>query len=168
MDAGGFTLLAWDRLKATRLILFLLTVSTALAQNADPITLQSPRDFQVFQRPSKTRGTILVAGHTGIGGDSIEARIAGDWQLIALDASGDFHGALSAAAGGWYEFELRVRKAGQTVASTRVPHVGIGEVFVIGGQSNATNYGEVRQQTRSGMVAALGPTGWSLANDPQP
>jgi hypothetical protein len=44
----------------------------------------------------------------------------------------------------------------------------VGEVFVVAGQSNATNYGEVRQQTRSGMVAAFSGREWRVANDPQP
>jgi hypothetical protein len=48
-----------------------------------------------------------------------------------------------------------------------VPNVGVGEVFVISGQSNSTNYGEVRQETQTGMVTSFNGTTWSLANDPQ-
>ncbi len=46
-------------------------------------------------------------------------------------------------------------------------HLGLGEVFVISGQSNATNYGEVRQQTQTGMVTSFNGTSWAIANDPQ-
>jgi len=46
--------------------------------------------------------------------------------------------------------------------------VGVGEVFVIAGQSNSTNYGDVRQQTKSGLVVSFSGDSWSIANDPQP
>jgi hypothetical protein len=82
--------------------------------------------------------------------------------------SHEFQGEIPVAAGGWYVMEVRLSRHGQTVAQQTIPHIGVGEVFVVAGQSNATNYGEVRQQTHSGMVAALGPAGWQLANDPQP
>lgn len=72
------------------------------------------------------------------------------------------------AAGGWYAVQVRLLRNGRPVAQESVSHVGVGEVFVVAGQSNATNYGEVLRQPRSGMVAALGPAGWQIANDPQP
>ncbi|MCL5099301.1 MAG: sialate O-acetylesterase, partial [Candidatus Omnitrophica bacterium] len=49
-----------------------------------------------------------------------------------------------------------------------VPHVGVGEVFLVAGQSNASNHGAQRQQTLSGMVAAFDGAKWQIANDPQP
>jgi hypothetical protein len=82
--------------------------------------------------------------------------------------AGTFRGDIQVPAGGWYRFELRLVQNGKPVANFSLPHVGVGEVFVLAGQSNATNYGEVRQETRSGMVAAFSAEGWRLANDPQP
>jgi hypothetical protein len=75
---------------------------------------------------------------------------------------------LPVAAGGWYSLEVRLLKGGKLVAQANVPHFGVGEVFVIAGQSNSTNYGEVKQLSESGMVAAFSGTAWQLANDPQP
>jgi hypothetical protein len=49
-----------------------------------------------------------------------------------------------------------------------VPHVGVGEVFVVAGQSNATNYGEVPQKTQTGMVTSFDGSKWAVADDPQP
>jgi hypothetical protein len=54
------------------------------------------------------------------------------------------------------------------VAQTVVPRVGIGEVFVIAGQSNATNYGEEPQHPKSGMVVTFSGKEWRPADDPQP
>jgi hypothetical protein len=56
--------------------------------------------------------------------------------------------------------EVRVLKAGKTVAEAAVDHVGVGEVFVISGQSNSTNYGETRQQTVSRMVGSFSGSAW--------
>jgi hypothetical protein len=49
-----------------------------------------------------------------------------------------------------------------------VAHVGIGEVFVIAGQSNSANYGEELQKPATGLVSAFDGEKWSVANDPQP
>jgi hypothetical protein len=59
-------------------------------------------------------------------------------------------------------------RAGKVVEEAEAPHVGIGEVFVIAGQSNSTNYGERKQQTKSRMVAAFSGEAWQIADDPQP
>ena len=64
--------------------------------------------------------------------------------------------------------EVRVRHAGAWIGGAGVEHAGIGEVFVVSGQSNSTNYGEEAQQTRTGMVATFDGHDWRLANDPQP
>jgi hypothetical protein len=44
----------------------------------------------------------------------------------------------------------------------------VGEVFVVAGQSNSTNYGEAQQVTETGRVATFSGEAWRLANDPQP
>ena len=150
----------------------LLFVSTGLScAQPTPTTLESPRDFQVFQRQTRLQGVVIAAGHTSVDCDRAQGRLEppARWQALVLDRkTGSFHGVLRVPAGGWYRFELRLSKAGHTVETLEVGHVGVGEVFVVAGQSNATNYGEVRQQTRSGMVAAFSGREWSIANDPQP
>ena len=138
------------------------------AAAADPaITLSSPMDYQVFQRDTPARGKVLVSGHARVECDRAEARLTGDWAPVTLDrAAGTFRVEVAAAAGGFYRLEVRLLLRGKQVAETSVAHVGVGEVFVIAGQSNATNYGEVKQQTKSGMVTAFSGDDWRLANDP--
>ena len=143
-----------------------------------PVDLESPLDYQVFQRQSNVSGVILAAGHARVKCDRIEERLVGNslsgmlpgnWQSLAMDpGSGAFRDEIKTPAGGWYRMEFRLITNGKTVATIEVSHVGMGEVFVVAGQSNSTNYGEVRQQTRTGMVAAWSADGWRLANDPQP
>jgi Carbohydrate esterase, sialic acid-specific acetylesterase len=140
--------------------------------------LESPRDFQVFQRQTKESGEVLVAGQAPLDCERIEARLSGTssfgrlpvkWEALSFDRqSGAFHGNVGTPAGGWYRFELRVIRNSKPAAAIEIAHVGVGEVFVVAGQSNATNYGEIRQETHSGMVAAFGTGGWRVANDPQP
>ncbi len=131
------------------------------------LTVDSPREYQVFQRETREHGKILVSGRAE--GDRVEARLNGKWLHVPYDTeSGAFRGELRAAAGGFYALDVRVLKHGKEVVQATVGHVGVGEVFVIAGQSNATNYGEVKQESRTGMVVSFSGEAWQIANDPQP
>mgnify|MGYP002260297282 CR=1 FL=1 len=46
--------------------------------------------------------------------------------------------------------------------------MGIGEVFLVAGQSNSANHGSERQTPTSGLVSAFDGAKWRIANDPQP
>jgi hypothetical protein len=136
-----------------------MTVACASLAHA-AITLDSPRDYQVFQRTARDTGAIVIRGRFTEPCDAAEA----NGHPIQIDpGTCIFYGELAAPAGGWYAIEVR---AG--VAAANVPHVGIGEVFVISGQSNSTNYGEELQRTRTGMVSTFSGSNWRLADDPQP
>lgn len=145
------------------------------------LRLKSPLDYQVHQRSTPAEGTIIVAGSLAkpvrLPG-TLEARIVragtpANWQPLAIIQSGttEFRAGLNAPAGGWYRLEIRFRQERQgnaDLAKTAVEHVGVGEVFVIAGQSNAANHGEERQRTKTGLVAVFHDGRWQLANDPQP
>lgn len=148
------------------------------AASGSPISLASPLDYQVFQRRSRLQGRIEIGGRAQLPADRVEVRLTGDslsgplpsqWKRIRFDSkSGAFHASLSAPAGGFYRLQVRLLRNGLSAAEASVAHVGIGEVFVIAGQSNSTNYGEVRQNTATGMVTAFDGSTWRIANDPQP
>lgn len=157
-----------------QLALLSLLVLSAHAQ----LTLTSPREWQVFQRQTKTQGKIAITGHVAGLVDRVEARITGAsingdlpdlWRRLKLQkASGDFGVVLTLPSGGFYNVEVRASHAGAATFATSIAHVGIGEVFVISGQSNATNWGEQRQSPQTGMVTAFDGTTWRPADDPQP
>jgi hypothetical protein len=140
------------------------------------IKLTSPVDYQVVQRSQASRGVIRIAGEL-TGPDAtdatIEARLStagkpGDWQpLVPRWEGARFAIELEGAAGGWYGLEVRAVAAGKVIASRSVEHVGIGEVFFVAGQSNSANYGEEKQMTHTGRVAAFDGERWQLANDPE-
>jgi hypothetical protein len=159
------------------LILIAAISISAPAQTVPLLTISSPLEYQVFQRSTRSHGVILVRG-TVVAANRVEARvqatsmekpIPAQWQRLALDQTKtQFSGQLPVVAGGFYRVEIKATNTlGQPTFLT-VQHVGVGEVFVIAGQSNSTNYGEVPQTTHTGMVTSFNGTEWSLANDPQP
>ena len=163
------------------LLILLAAPSAASAQTAatpSQITVDSPLNYQVFQRSARLKGMVEVRGNSEIAADAAEARLngssltgplAGNWVRLHLSkATGEFDGGLATVPGGFYELDIRLLRAHVQIAQTSVAHVGVGEVFVVAGQSNATNYGEVRQTTETGMVAAFSGSSWQIANDPQP
>jgi hypothetical protein len=88
---------------------------------------------------------------------------------VAFDpVSGQFDAELNLSPGGWYRVTLRIVRENQTLATTTIENVGIGEVFVVAGQSNSTNHGSQKQSTATGMVSSFDGSRWTLANDPQP
>jgi serine/threonine protein kinase len=141
------------------------------------LTLQSPLDYQVFQRASRQQGVVRVRGKIKPDCDKVEARLGGQfaggalpdkWEALKLGSDHTFEGDLTAPAGGWYKLEVKALKGEAPVAETAVNHVGVGEVFVMCGQSNATNCSQDKLKQTSGMVATFGGDGWRLADDPQP
>ena len=52
--------------------------------------------------------------------------------------------------------------------TTSVAHVGVGEIFLVAGQSNSANHGETKQQAASPLVVAFGNGAWQPARDPEP
>ena len=160
-------------------LLFILLPLLAVAQQYNgQLTISSPLDYQVFQRQSRLAGTISVRGQASSSANNARARITGTslsgplpgkWTKLPLDPStAEFHANLATTAGGFYAVEIQLRKGHHLLADTIIPHVGVGEVFVISGQSNSTNYGEVPQTTQTGMVTTFSGDSWRIANDPQP
>ena len=150
---------------------------------ADTIVLDAPLEHQVVQRNAQGSADILLQGAVPPGTSFVEARAepgagmrgkALDWTAVAKDAQivdGKFTGKLKLDAGGWYALKVRFRKSAADPASlgeALVEHVGVGEIFVIAGQSNSSNHGAEKQPTKTGMVSAFDGKKWQLANDPQP
>jgi hypothetical protein len=147
------------------------------AHTGPVITLATPTDYQVIQRSSKNKGSLTIEGEfTGQTASDciIEARLItqghpGKWRRLASHPKqGKFNARWDAPAGGWHRLEIRARSGEQVLAESVVEHVGIGEVFVVAGQSNAANHGEEKQNPRTDRVAAFDGKRWGPAKDPQP
>ena len=126
--------------KRLTLVLFLLTPFFASAQ----IQVSFPTSRAVFQRNQANQGTIQLTGYYTSAITRVEARlqardgigVSTDWQLIQDNVSGGVYTGSLTGAGGWYNLEVRGINSGQQVAVTTIERVGIGEVFIIAGQSN--------------------------------
>lgn len=157
--------------------LITFSFASVAARGAEPIELDSPKDYQVFQRESRTTGHVRVHGRVDhvVGrleihwtGTPAVGNLPSGWQSIQTGASGAFDADLTLPAGGWYALDLRVTEADKPIASSHIAHVGIGEVFVVAGQSNSTNYGSEPQKPETGMVCTFDGAAWRVADDPQP
>lgn len=150
------------------------------ADEAVKLAVTSPMDYQVFQRTS-AGGKIVVecALETGARGaltnfDTLEARLSGEiftneWKALPFDNRvRRFRGEIAAPAGGWYRLEVRLSGVGKIVTDAVVEHVGVGEIFVVAGQSNSANHGEEKQRPKSPLVVAYGNGRWQPAADPEP
>jgi len=161
------------------------STNTAVPSPTLHLNLSAPLDFQVTQRTSVAGGELTIAGSitsdakkNDLLPDKVEARITGKastgelpgaWQPLPCDSRvAGFRGQLTVPAGGWYRLEVRAWRQGVVMASAVVEHVGMGEVFVIAGQSNSANYGEETNQTQTGLVAAFDGARWQPAADPEP
>lgn len=152
-------------------------VEFVLAHAGVGLRLESPHDYQVVQRGGKNVGTVRVRGKLDGPAqkvDALEYRVGpdgkpGPWKkLDAVVRAGAFDGSVAVPAGGWYRFEVRGLVGDRAVASAGVERLGVGEVFVVAGQSNAANHGAEKQVPKSGRVAAFDGERWAPATDPQP
>ena len=141
------------------------------------VRIEQPLEWQVVQRYSAGAGTVDVHGSVlpaAEAASEVQVRFqqAGDdvveWQSAEVHADGTFQIAVEVPAGGWYRCEVRAEKQGVLLAEAAVDQVGVGEVFVVAGQSNSANFGEERQRPETGMVSTRDGAGWRPADDPQP
>lgn len=163
-------------MKRTLTVLTVLLVAPPAGLHASGLKLTSPLDYQVVQRQSAGKGRLTIAGEvdTALANRIVlEARVrsgaTAGWTKLPgrLDGAG-FSAETDVPAGGWYRLDVRAVGGDKVLAESSVEHVGVGEIFVVAGQSNSANHGEEKQTTGTGRVAAFDGRGWRLANDPQP
>jgi hypothetical protein len=125
----------------------------AAAGDSSRIVLRSPRAWQVVQRGPGGTGDLVVSGRLiGVGGG---VRVAwGERRLwIRCDRSGRFRALLEDLPAG--QSALEVRSARDPAVVCRRECVGIGDIYVIAGQSNASG--------RSRQRFAYASTTWRAA-----
>jgi hypothetical protein len=174
-------------LKAKTINCRLLTCHALLALlscNAGTISISQPESRSLFQRAANNTGSVLIAGSYEGTPDHIEARaivMAGagnsgtgtDWQtLSATPTGGIFSGSLiDIPAGGWYQIETRSVTEGIPDQESIVIKIGIGDIYVTAGQSNATNSGNPLYTPIDDRVCArttMSGTTWRHGYDPLP
>jgi len=111
------------------------------------IDVTSPLERAVFQRELGGSADVTISGSYAIPVDKIEVRATAvnagqgkdiQWSTLQEKPTGGVFSGTLKIAGGWYKIEVRASKAGIQAGNIGViSRVGVGEVFVIAGQSNA-------------------------------
>ena len=138
--------------------------------------IQSPLDYQVFQRESLESGRITIKGKIeglDAAASILQFRLGDHPNKDWIDAgetlkNGSIDCNVEVPAGDWHQVELRIINGGVSMGEHIIPHVGVGELFIVAGQSNSANHGEERQRVLSGKVSAFDGIHWRIADDPQP
>ena len=145
-----------------------------------------PEDWQIVQQDAAGMGRMEFGGRWVVGGEGIvEVRLvwedtgtavtAGlDWQGVATSGDGTWSGALeNIPAGGLYRLETRVRiadtPAGEWSPRGDMRHfLGVGDVWVIAGQSNSAGYGKgpYEDPCELGVHLFRNSERWALASHP--
>lgn len=109
------------------------------------VTITKPSAYQVYQRNGSNKADITIEGTYSGSPTAIEARWnGGAWTTIDSTLSGGtFSGTLSNQDTG--QGTLEVRFANDTGITDSVAYVGIGDVFLVAGQSNAAGRGTSNQ-----------------------
>ncbi|MCY7356945.1 MAG: hypothetical protein LH609_05650 [Rudanella sp.] len=128
--------------KYSLLWLLLLWPGLLLAQ----LNITSPQSRIVYQRNLSNQANIVVSGLAPLNTTRVEARLVAlpgysgattGWSPLSLISNNKaFRGSLN-GSGGWYRLEVRAWADGNVSADGSIDRVGIGEVFIVAGQSNA-------------------------------
>lgn len=132
-------------------LLAITATSQAQTGTADgtPIKITYPQSRAVFQRGNDNSSTIFISGNYFQPVDSIQARLIAevtgqgintDWATVQRNPQGGVYQGPVRGFGGWYRLEVRGMYKGAVVGQDVVRKVGIGEVFIITGQSNAQGF----------------------------
>src|SRR6218665_2493064 len=129
------------RYKKIFVIFLLLLISTlSFAQ----LSIGFPVERAVFQRNSSNMGNVQIFGNVKQDCDRVEARLISrssgqgvttSWVTIDSEVAGMAYSGKIQNTGGWYRLEVRGIKNENVLFTNTVERVGIGEVFVIAGQS---------------------------------
>ncbi|HEY0982885.1 sialate O-acetylesterase [Schlesneria sp.] len=183
---------------AWSLIVLLSGISPLIAAETARLDLSSPLPHQVVQREgfqsSRSHDHNLGGPELGYADIEVQGTLPADvkgelefrvvalkgafgtdsnWAPLVTESEGQtFRGPAEMVAGGWYRLEVRCIRDGKTVAEGAVEPVGVGEVFLIAGQSYAAGANDellkVTDPERRVSAYDWVAKTWSVANDPQP
>jgi len=151
------------------------------AQTTPVVKITYPESRAVFQRGTDNVSTIYLSGNYYQPVDSVQARVVAEaagqgidtpWTTIQRNPQGGIFQGSVRAQGGWYRLETQVFSGGAIIGNDVIRKVGVGEVFIITGQSNAQgfqNFGAVgAADDRVNCVTYDNITANSLADPPAP
>lgn len=126
-----------------RIHVLVLLVLLPAAPPAPLVRLTAPSAYQVFQRNSAGYATLQITGE--VFNSAAPVTVVLNWQgcgVILPRVQNTFTASITCQQG---QAALTAQVTGTNVTA-RVPYVGIGDVYVIAGQSNASGRGDRYQQ----------------------
>lgn len=133
-----------------RHVLMVLLLLSIPADGRDLRITRGVKDDQVLQRTAEDRAHVSMSGvASGVNGQSIEARVTRenmvveglDWFSIAKVESGEWTGEVQGIpTGGPYRIEVRIAGSSHSFI---VNNVLVGDLWVLGGQSNMQGCGNL-------------------------
>jgi hypothetical protein len=154
----------------------LLALAACSVPHHEAVRFDSPQERQVFQRGLSGWAEVSVEGTApaSMTALKVRARLADGrftvWSSIALQREVDgerrFGTTLAVPSGGWYELQWRDGDGDRNRVGVR--RFGVGEVFVVAGQSNSTNCGDPSTPIHNDRVSAFDGESWRHAHDPMP
>jgi lysophospholipase L1-like esterase len=183
------------------LVYFLAVIASEPLTAAEPasLTVTAPKPRQVIQRAGfdPVAAAKEKPGHTAFGYADVTVRctpaeapegavweyrvtrltagVGRDVEWTKLDVralKAETEATARVPAGGWYRLELRCRRGDSVTHSGAVEPVGVGEVFVVAGQSYATNCNDeklaIADPQKRVVALDIAKGTWDVANDPQP
>ena len=117
--------------------------------------------MSMYQRDLTNTAEVKLAGtwavSNGITIDTLQASVdGGDWLTLTMNSDGTFTGTTS-LIGGMHDVQYQALDANGNVIATKSGQIGVGEIFITAGQSNSTNWGDIRQTSTSGLAYAYNP-----------
>ncbi|MBD2754866.1 sialate O-acetylesterase [Spirosoma validum] len=117
---------------------------------AAQLQITHPMPRLVVQRAADGNGRLYISGRLSAAVDRVEAQltpvttgqgVATGWQTIQANPTNNIFLGYITASGGWYVLTVRTIVGTTATAQAIVQPVGIGEVFITAGQSNARGLG---------------------------
>lgn len=138
---------------------------------AEKLEVKIPTERAIYQRNNNNYANVKVSiEYSGTG--EVSAKLYdGDKELgkTAVLTKGEgntYEGSIAnVPGGGWYTLIVNAGSESKTVEK-----VGVGEVFITGGQSNSCNFGGEKTTAQSDLVSAYNPNTntWQHCEDSQP
>ncbi|MEI8380366.1 MAG: sialate O-acetylesterase [Planctomycetota bacterium] len=180
------------------IVAFGLLSARLIAAEPAKVEIDQPKPYQVIQREGfePQRASIHEPEGPELGFADVLFRaprpegVKGDWQYrLVLHEHGfgetyEWHlfdvgtdetqlkGLLEVPAGGWYRLEIRCVDDEETTAAGSVVAIGVGEVFVVAGQSYAGGWNDdvlkVADPSQAVSTYDWEAKTWRVANDPPP
>jgi acyl-CoA thioesterase I len=178
------------------LCLFMVALISQIGFGQAPLKLLSPVKYEVVQREywvpqldyvNRAAGAVRGFGLTELKLEAVSmeydraevqiikqsGELIRNWQMIELMPKENcLVGTLQVPAGGWYSAKVRLLKGETVIAEGLTEAFGVGEVFIVAGQSYATNCNDtlfsVKDPEERVVCWDRGTASWRVAHDPQP